>query len=64
MRIAILISCLFLTQILNAQLSLSPIFGENMVLQQSSDAAIWGWDTQGIQTATWAQNWWMKRKKR
>jgi len=32
---------------LSAQLKLTPVFGDNMVLQQITDAPIWGWDNPG-----------------
>jgi sialate O-acetylesterase len=40
--------CLFaVPQLLNAEVKLPSIFTDNMVLQQQSDVAIWGWATPG-----------------
>lgn len=44
---AILISALALPLFANAEVTLPEIIGDNMVLQQQTDAAIWGWATPG-----------------
>jgi len=43
----ILFVCQGFISSLTAQMRLTPVFGDNMVLQQLTDAPIWGWDNPG-----------------
>ena len=44
-KIAILLTLLFLTHSLWAQVRLPGIFGDNMVLQRNQPIVIWGWSS-------------------
>ncbi|MEX2232892.1 MAG: hypothetical protein WD824_12065 [Cyclobacteriaceae bacterium] len=44
-KIILLISVLFLTTTLHADVRLPQIFGDNMVLQRDQPTAIWGWSS-------------------
>ena len=51
----ILAICLF-NNILSGQIKLPSVIGDNMVLQQNSEAAIWGWGEPGSEikvTGSW-----------
>jgi sialate O-acetylesterase len=54
--VAFMVICNFFCTGIKAQIILPSIFGDNMVLQQKSDAAIWGWGDPGTEirlTTSW-----------